>query len=191
MVMARKSLYPISNIFLNRWSSRALSNEPVINEQLMKLFEAARWAPSSYNEQPWRFIYTRKGTPTWDSLLGLMLPINQIWAKNAPVFVVLISKTFFDRNTKPSHTHTFDAGAAWMSLALQGSIDGLVIHAIADFDYEKAQAFLNLPPEFKIEIIIAIGNPGNKEALPAELQIREKPSDRKSLKEIVFEDAFK
>jgi nitroreductase len=189
--MARKSLYPLSNIFLNRWSSRALSDEPVTNEQLMTLFEAARWAPSAYNEQPWRFIYTHKGTTTWDSLLALMLPINQIWAKNAPVFVVLISKTFFDRNAKPSHTHTFDAGAAWMSLALQGSIDGLVIHAIADLDYDKARTVLNVPSEFKIEIIIAIGKPGNKEVLPAELQIREKPSDRKPLKEIVFEDAFK
>jgi hypothetical protein len=131
-----------------------------------------------------------KGTTTWVSLLALMLPINQIWAEKAPVFVVLISKPFFDRNAKTSHTHTFDAGAAWMSLALQGSIDGLVIHAIAGFDYDKARTVLKLPPEFKIEIIIALGKPGNKEALPADLQIRENPSDRKPLKEIVFDDAF-
>lgn len=186
-IMPRKSMYTISSIFLNRWSGRAMSDEFVTNEELMTLFEAARWAPSAYNEQPWRFIYTHKGTKFWQDLLDLMIPFNQSWAKNASVFVVLISKRFFDRNGKLSHTNSFDAGAAWMSLALQASLDGLVIHAIGDFDYDKARTIMQIPDDYKIEIIIAISKPGKSENLPLELQVREKPNDRKKLKEIVEE----
>jgi nitroreductase len=189
--MPRKSLYPISDIFLNRWSSRAFSNEPVTNEELMPLFEAARWAPSANNEQPWRFIYTHKNSKLWQALIDLMIPFNQSWAKNADVLVVVISKNFFGSAGKPSQFHTFDAGAACMSLALQGSINGLVVHAIAGFDYDKARTILNIPTEFKIETMVAIGKPGNKENLSPELQAREVPNDRKQLNEIVFEDAFR
>ncbi|KKQ33545.1 MAG: Nitroreductase [candidate division TM6 bacterium GW2011_GWF2_37_49] len=189
--MPRKALYPISNIFINRWSSRAMSDQPVTNEQLMTLFEAARWAPSGYNEQPWRFIYTYKNTKLWNELIALMIPFNQSWAKNSAVLVVIISKNFFDRTGKPSHLHTFDAGAAWMSLALQGSISGLVIHAIGDFDYDAAKTILDIPDEFKIEVMVAIGNKGKKEILAPELQAREVPNDRKPLSEIVFENKFK
>jgi len=92
--MQRKSTYPISPIFINRWSSRAFSDEPITNDELMPLFEAARWAPSAYNEQPWRFMYTHKGTKLWQQLLDLMIPFNQSWAKNSPVLVVLTSKSF-------------------------------------------------------------------------------------------------
>ena len=189
--MQRKSLYPISNIFLNRWSSRAMSDEPVTKEQLMVLFEAARFAPSAYNEQPWRFIYTHKGTILFKKLLASMISFNQSWVKNAAVLVVLISKNFFERNGKLSHTHSLDAGAAWMSLALQGSINGLIVHGIGDFDYDQVRIVLNIPLEFKIEIMIAIGKQGEKKKLPVDLQAREKPSNRKPLKEIVFEDIFK
>ncbi|MFH1254535.1 MAG: nitroreductase family protein [bacterium] len=194
--MPRKSLYPISDIFINRWSSRAISEEPITDEQLMPLFEAARWAPSAYNEQPWRFIYTHKGSTLWNELIALMNTFNQSWAKNATILIVIISKDFFEKNTNPrgsnqSHTHTFDAGAAWMSLALQGSINGLVVHAIADFDYDKAKSILNIPNEFKIEAMVAVGKPGKKENLPPALQIREVPNDRKQLNDIVFKDVFK
>lgn len=189
--MPRKSLYPISNIFINRWSSRAMSDEKVTNEQLMLLFEAARWAPSAYNEQPWRFIYTHKGSKLWNELISLMIPFNQSWAKNADVLIVIISKATFERNGKPSHLNSFDAGAAWMNLALSGSMNGLVVHAIGDFDYDKARTILNIPSNFKIETMVAVGNPGNKENLPPELQIREEPNDRMQLNKIVFEDIFK
>jgi nitroreductase len=180
----------VSELFLNRWSSRAFSDEPITNDQLMTLFEAARWTPSAYNEQPWRFIYTRKGSALWEKLLDVMVPFNQDWARNATVFAVLISKNFFSASGKHSNSHSFDAGAACMSLALQGSISGLAVHAIAGFDYEKANEVLNLPPEFKIELIIALGKPGDKKMLPAELQAREVFTDRKPLSEIVFEDAY-
>lgn len=189
--MARKALFPISSIFINRWSSRAMSDEHVSHDQLMELFEAARWAPSAYNEQPWRFIFTHKGSALWNNLIESMIPFNQSWAKNAAVLVVLISKTNFVRTGKPSHLNTFDAGAAWMSLALQGSISGLVVHAIGDFDYDKVRLYLNIPKEFKIEIMIAIGKPGEKETLTPDLQMREVPNERRPINEIVFEDEFK
>lgn len=188
---SRKSSYPISSIFINRWSQRAMVDTPITNDELMPLFEAARWAPSSYNEQPWRFLYSHKGSASWDTLFALINPFNQVWAKNAGVLVLVLSKNFFENTGNPSHAHTFDAGAAWMSLALQGSIDGLAIRAIAGFDYDQAKTVLNIPAEFKIEVMIAIGKPGKKEALPAELQPRETPSSRKSLQEIAFEDTFK
>lgn len=189
--MARKVLYRIADIFYKRWSSRAMSDEPVTKEQLMILFEAARWAPSAYNEQPWRFIYTRKGSKLWKELISLMSPFNQSWAKNADVLVMLISKKDFEGTGKPSHLNSLDAGAAWMSIALQGSLSGLVIHAIGEFDYDRARVVLNIPSKFKVEMMIAIGKPGNKALLPQELQVLEVPNGRKPLNEIIFEEQFK
>ncbi len=188
--MSRKASYPIADIFVNRWSSRAMSGALITKDQLMTLFEAARWAPSAYNEQPWRFVYTYRETKLWHELLATMIPVNQSWAKNSAVLIVVLSKNFFDRTGGLSHTHTFDAGAAWMSLVLQASINGLVAHALGGFDYDKVRTILSISSEFKIEIMVAIGKPGNKESLPPELQAREMPNDRKPLGEIVFEDSL-
>jgi nitroreductase len=188
--MPRKSEYPISDIFINRWSSRAMSGEPIKIDELMPLFEAARWAPSAYNEQPWRFVYAHKNTQLWQEFLATLIPVNQSWAKNAAVLVVVLSKNFFDRTNGQSHTHSFDAGAAWMSLALQASLNGLVVHAMGGLDYDKVRETLQVPPEFTVEIIIAIGKPGSKEHLLPELQTRETPNDRKPLRELVFENKF-
>jgi len=156
----------------------------------MTLLEAARWAPSAFNEQPWRFIYAHKNSATFEKLLDSMVSVNQNWAKNAAVLVVVVSNTLSQRTGEPSPYHTFDAGSAWMSIALQGSISGLVIDAIGGFDREETRKNLAIPAEFKIEIIIAIGKPGNKESLSPELQAREVPNNRKPLNEIVFEDTF-
>ena len=187
----RKASYPISNIFLNRWSPRAMSGESITPEELMPLFEAARWAPSSYNGQPWRFIYAYKNSPAWEKFFDLLVPANQAWAKNAAVLVVIASKKIFDYNGEPSRTHSFDTGSAWMSLALQGSINNLVVHGMEGFDYEKARAALHIPDEFEIEAMAAIGKPADKSVLPVELQAKETPSDRKPVKDIAFENMFK
>ncbi len=186
----RKSVYPISPIFLNRWSPRAMSGEPITDEQLMTLFEAARFAPSAFNEQPWRFIYAHKDTQVFTELFNSIVPFNQTWAHAAAVLVVVVSKSVFERNGKVSQTASFDTGAACMSLALQGSIDGLVVHAIAGFDYEGVRTLLRIPVEYTIEVMFAVGKPGKVEDLPIELQTREKPSGRKVLEEIVFKDVF-
>lgn len=186
----RKPTYPINPLFLNRWSPRSMIGGEVSDEEMMSLFEAARWAPSSYNNQPWRFIYAKRNTSEWEALFNLMVDFNKQWAKNAAVLVVVISHNYFDYNGKPSQTHSYDAGAAWMSLALEGSIRGLVIHGMQGFDYDKARKNLSIPDDYTVEAMIAIGKKAPKEKLPLEMQQKEFPSDRRSLSEIVMKGVF-
>jgi len=186
----RKADYPIDNLFLDRWSPRAMSGEPVSQAELMVLFEAARWAPSSYNNQPWRFLYARRDTPQWQTFFDLMVEFNQSWAKNAGALVLFISKTTMDMNGEPSVTHSFDTGAAWGSLALQGWLKGLVVHGMQGFDYERARTALNIPAGFQVEAMAAVGKPADKSALPPGLQERESPSERRQLDETVCEGPF-
>src|SRR3954469_7592020 len=108
----RKADYPIDELFLDRWSPRALSGEAVSEEELLTLFEAAKWAPSSYNNQPWRLLYARRGTANWPLFFDLLGDYNKEWCKNASALILFISKTIFDHNNKPASTHSFDAGAA-------------------------------------------------------------------------------
>jgi nitroreductase len=175
---------------LNRWSPRGMSGDEISRDLLFSLFEAARWAPSSNNNQPWRFIYARRNTDYWPIFFDLLTEQNKIWAKNASVLIVVISKKTFDYNEKPARTHSYDAGAAWENLALQGSLMALVIHGMQGFDYDRARSSLNIPDVFQVEAMIAIGKPGVKEDLPESLQKRELPSPRKRLSEIVMEGNF-
>ena len=187
MANYRKPEYSVGPLFINRWSPRAMSGEETSHEEMMSLFEAARWAPSSYNNQPWRFVWARRGTEHWDRLFGLLAEGNKVWAKNAAVLVVVVSKTTFDHNGKPARTHSFDAGAAWENLALQGTAMGLVVHGMQGFSYERAKEVLGVPDDHQVEAMIAVGRPGKVEDLPQELQSREYPSPRKELAEIAFE----
>lgn len=189
--MTRQPNYPIQSNILNRWSPRALSGEAMTSEELMPLFEAARWAPSSYNNQPWRFIYARRDTPDWETLLGLLGDFNRGWAARAAALVVVVSKSTFDYNGKPSVTHQFDTGAAWENLALEASARGLVAHGMEGFDYAMAKEKLGVPDDHVVLAMIAIGKPGRKEELSADLQEREAPSDRRQLSEIVMEGKFR
>ena len=135
----RVSGYDIHQLILNRWSSRAMSGEKLTDQELMPLFEAARWAPSSYNAQLWRFIYAKRETEHWKNFLDLLIPFNQAWAKNAAVLIVVVSRKNFEYNNKPSVTHQFDAGAAWENLALEGYRRGLVVHGMEGFNYKTAR----------------------------------------------------
>jgi nitroreductase len=186
----RKTQYEVDEMFVNRWSPRAMSGEEIDEATLMSLFEAARWAPSSNNNQPWRFIYARRNTPGWNTIFGLMNESNQIWAKNAAVLIVVISKTTFDSG-KFARTHTYDTGAAWANFALMGSKKGLVIHGMQGFDYDRAKQELGVPDDYTVEAMIAVGRHGKKEELPDFLQEREFPSPRKSVSEIAMEGMFK
>ena len=186
----RKPGHDISPIFINRWSPRAMSGEEITREELMRLFEAARWAPSSMNNQPWRFLYAMRNTVHWEKFFNILTPRNQRWCKNAAVLVVVVSKTTFDFNNKPARTHSYDSGAAWACLALQGAFMGLVVHGMQGFNYDQAGTELIVSDEYQVEAMIAIGRPGNKEELPPDLQEREFPSDRKKLEDIVFEGGF-
>jgi nitroreductase len=187
----RRSQYHISEYILNRWSPRALSSELMTDKEMMTLFEAARWAPSSYNAQLWRFIYGKRGTAAFDKLFNLLVPFNQSWTKNASFLILVISRNNFTYNGKPSPTHSFDTGAAMENLALQGFMDGFVVHGMEGFDYDKAKVACNVPDGYTIEAMFAVGKKGSKEALPQELQEREIPSDRVSLESIIFEGNFK
>ena len=151
----------------------------------------ARWAPSSSNAQPWRFIYAKRNTEQWDKLFNLIFEGNKIWTKNASLLVVVISRKNFEQNENPSKTYQYDAGAAWENLALEAATRGLAAHGMAGFDYEKARKDLDIPDSFDIMAMIAIGKRGPKESLPAQLQERETASDRKPLEEIVMEWHYK
>ena len=187
----RKSQYDINPLLLHRWSPRAMSGEEISDTELMRLFEAARWAPSSYNGQPWRFIYAKRNSEPWDKLFSLMVDFNKSWAKNAAVLLVIISRKNFEQDEKPSITHQFDAGAVWENLALQGETQGLVTHGMQGFDYDKARRDLSIPDTFDVMAMVAIGKPAPKEILPTEVQQREQASDRKPLAEIIMEGKFK
>ena len=182
--------YPVDELFLDRWSPRAMSGEGVTDEELMTLFEAARWAPSSYNNQPWRILYARRETEQWPVFFGLLVEGNRAWAKDAAALLLFVSKETFDFNGKPYPTHSFDTGAAWENLALQATMLGLATHGMQGFDYERARSELNIPEGFRVEAMIAVGRPGDPAQLPERLREREAPSGRKSLAEITCEGAF-
>ncbi len=145
----RKADHSIEKLLIDRWSPRAMSGEEISEEELMRLFEAARWAPSSFNAQQWRALYARRGTEHWQTFFELLVDANKAWAKNAAVLVVFISRKFFDHNDEPSVTHSYDAGAAWENFALQGFHQGLVVHGMQGFDYERARKELRIPTNFK------------------------------------------
>ncbi|MCB5184389.1 nitroreductase family protein [Methylobacillus gramineus] len=191
---ARKADYDIHPLFTGRWSPRSFRNQPIEDAALFSLFEAARWAPSANNSQPWRFIYAKNGSQTWSSLLGLANENNQRWATNASVLIVLVSKTSHVRNgdsePSPLRNHSLDAGAAWTNLALQATHAGLITHAIGGFDREKAREVLAIPEGFHIEILIAVGYQGERSALPEDIQLREQPTPRKALAGFYAEGRF-
>jgi nitroreductase len=187
----RKTAYPINPLILNRWSPRSMTGEELDDDDIMSLFEAARWAPSSYNNQPWRFIYAKRNTKHWDRLFNLLVEANKIWTKNAALLVVVISRKNFEYNEKPARTHQFDAGSAWENLALEASSKGIVAHGMQGFDYEKARVDLGIPADFEVMAMIAIGKRGPKENLPPELQEKEKPTERKPLKDIIMEGIYR
>lgn len=186
----RKADHPVDDIFVDHWSPRAMTGEEIPEDDLMTIFEAARWAPSSYNNQPWRILFARRDSEHWPLFINLLVPTNKVWAKNAAVLLLIISKTTFDHNGKPSITHSFDTGAAWENMALQGFNKGYVVHGMQGFDYDLARTALNIPDDFRIEAMVAIGKPGEKEILPNELQSRETPNDRRKLEQTICEGPF-
>ena len=168
-----------------------MTGEMLSDEELMSVFEAGRWAPSSYNNQPWRFIYAKRDTSSWKTLFGLLVEGNQSWAQHAAALVVVVSHNTFEHNNKPPRTHSFDAGAAWENMALEATSRGLVIHGMEGFDYDKARKTLGIPYDYTIEAMVAIGKRAKKDVLPEKMQEYEYPNDRKPLKEIVMEGKFR
>ena len=187
----RHADYPILELLLDRHSPRAMSGEPIMHDELMTLFEAARWAPSSYDHQPWRFIYAHRDTPEWNGLFALLKEANAVWAQRAGVLLVVLSHHYFEYDNSYSRTHSFDAGAALENLALQGYSMGLVVHGMEGFDYERARTELGVPDEYTVEAMFAIGRPGPISQLPEPLQARESnPTDRLKVQDLIYLGRF-
>jgi len=184
--IVRKSKYNIHSLILNRWSPRALTPD-LDKEELIPLFEAARWAPSSMNNQLWRFVYVKNKTNYWDDFFNLLTEGNKIWCKNAAYLVILISRKINYFNNKEQRTHSLEAGMAFENLALEGTHRNIVVHGMAGLNYDDAKNLLKLDDNWNVECMIAIGKPSDKSILPKELQEREKPSDRLPLEKIAIE----
>lgn len=180
--------HPISPLIIERWSPRAFLDKEVPQEILLSLFESARWAPSASNIQPWRYIVARNEQDR-NTFLEFIYEGNKSWCKRAPVLALLIS----DKNT-PKQTlnisHAFDAGTSWGYLALEAINQGLITHAMAGFDKDKARQTLQIPNSFDLHVVIAIGYQASPEILTEQEQAREKASERRDIQESLFEGSF-
>ena len=167
-----------------------MSGEPLSHAEISVLFEAARWAPSAGNTHPWRILYAHRDTEQWPLFFDLLVERNQVWCRNAAALLLFISRTTNEQNGRPLITHSYDTGAAWENLALQGTLKGLVVHGMAGFDYARAKTTLNIPDDFTVEAMAAVGKPGPMTVLPEDFQKRESPNTRRSINELVFEGKY-
>jgi nitroreductase len=187
----RQTDHDVLPLFPQRWSPRAMTGQPVPQKDLLRLFEAARWAPSTYNEQEWRFLYAPREGPHWQTFLHLLMEANQAWCKNAGVLIVVLSHKVFSRNGKPNPVHTFDAGLASQNLLLQAASMGLVAHGMAGFDRDKVRTDLQVPEDYAIEAMIAVGQPGDPNDLPENYrQMDLEPTGRNPVSQFTREGTF-
>ena len=180
----------VNPMFLDRWSPRAFDPTPLPEEDIATLFEAARWAPSCNNEQPWMFVY---GTSEEErgTFLEILTERNRMWAHRAPVLAILFARRTFAHGGKPNPWAGLDCGAAWASLAFQARMMGLYAHGMAGFYQDKAYELLGVPEEeYEAMCAIAIGAYGDRDALPPEVKENEQPNDRKPLSEVAVKGAF-
>ena len=183
----RIAQYEIDEIFLKRWSPRSFSKKAVPEENLMSLFEAAHWAPSAFNFQPWRFIVAKTDEER-EKFYSFISENNLKWSKYAPVLTLIVSKKI--NNGTFIKSHSFDTGAAWGFLALQAVKIGLITHPMTGFDFEKAREVLGIPDDYNIEALVAIGYQDDKEKLPEELQAREQPNSRLPVENFIYNGSF-
>ncbi len=180
--------FPVHELIQNRWSPRAFSDKLVPQEVLRSLFEAARWAPSSSNEQPWAYIVATKDDPgNFEKSLGALVEFNANWARKAPVLVIAVAELAFAKNNAPNRNAQYDVGAASLQLSIEATARGLVVHQMAGFDPETAKEAYDIPQGWEPIAAMAIGYPGDASSLPEPLQSREKaPRSRKRIREFVM-----
>jgi nitroreductase len=182
----------VLDIIKNRKSRRAYSNKPIKPEVIKSLFEAARWAPSSMNDQPWTYIYATKDQPElWNKLFDALNESNQVWAKEAPLLVLSMARKNFTQNGRPNGSAKYDLGSANAFLTLQATDLNLNIHQMGGFDQSKAIANLNIPNDYELGVIMAIGYLGDADSLPDNLKQRElAPRQRHVQREFVMNKTF-
>ena len=178
----RDANHAVHDLFVRRHSPRKFTGEAVSEADTLKLFEAARWAPSTYNEQEWRFCYARRDTEHWPTFLGLLVEANREWAKDTGLLAFVLSRTTFVKNGKPNLVHAFDAGAAVQNLALQATQMGLCAHAMGGIDRHGAIDQLNVPDGFDVHCAVAVGRPDPSDEAT--------PTGRKPLDAIAREGLF-
>ena len=188
MEKAATSSFPIEDVIARRWSPRAFAERPVETEKLKRLFEAARWAPSSNNEQPWRFLAATKDSRSdYDKLFSCLSEGNSKWVFRAPVLILSVASLFFEDNGKPNRHALHDTGMAVENLVLQATSMGLQAHQMAGYDVERARKECQIPSGFEPVAMIAVGYPGDAAVLPDYLRERElKPRERQPIQDFVF-----
>lgn len=180
----------IDSIFLERWSPRSYLNRPVSSENLQTLFEAARWAPSCYNEQPWLFLYTQEPDQR-DRVAATFVETNRIWAQHAPVAGIIFARRRYTHNGKDNAFCAFDAGGAAFAMSLQASRLGLGTHLLGGFDSEPSYQIFDVPREDYVALAaFVIGHRGERATLPEEYQAREQPSARNELASIAMQGRY-
>ena len=189
----RQAHHPVDPVFTTRWSPRAFDRSVMPDADLHTIFEAARWAPSAFNAQPWRFLYAKRESADWARFVSLLMPFNQVWAQNAAVLIYLCSDTLMETKPgqlSPSHTHSFDTGAAWASLALQATMLGYHAHGMAGVEWDRVREELKVPDRFRIDAACVLGRTGALDLLDEKNRARETPSDRRPIAERFFAGDF-
>ncbi len=190
---ARQPDHPTHPQFPARWSPRSFTDRKLTQPEVMTLLEAARWAPSASNQQPWRLVWALRDEAEFAAIAGALTGNNPGWASKAALLIAVASKdTVTNREGAevPNGTAGFDTGAAWMSLALQAPAMGLVAHAMGGFDKDKLAAAIHLPKGHTLHCVVAVGEQGPADALPDGLRDREKPSGRKPLTDLMVHGRF-
>lgn len=182
--------HPIQDLLARRWSPRSFADEAVPGKILLSLFEAARWAPSSFNEQPWFFlIAVKEDREAFERMLSCLVPGNQAWAKGAPVLMLTAARLAFERDAKPNRHAFHDVGLAAMSLVIEATARGLFAHQMAGIEAEKIRASYGLPDDVDPATAIALGYPAD--AIPEDMKERElAPRSRKALEDFIFTEGW-
>lgn len=187
MKYAQPSTEGVLPLILERWSPRAFAERDVNPADLKTIFEAGRWAPSSYNEQPWRFFVGHRNSETYKKILDALVPFNQDWAKSSPVLILGVARMRFSHNDSPNNYAPHDLGAAMALMALQATALGLAAHQMAGFDWVKARESFEIPEAYAMGSVMALGYHGELADLADKFQAQEQsPRSRKPLNEIVF-----
>lgn len=179
--------YDVLEEIQKRWSPRAFDPQRLVSEEdLMGILEAARFAPSCYNEQPWRYIVARRGEENYNRLASVLTTTNHEWASKASVLMLILSVQNFKKNDKKNRWHLFDAGTSWGFLSLEAQRRGLITHAMAGYSADRARELFEIPEDMSIIAAVAVGYYGNKESLSPKNIEQEKPSPRHSIQDMIY-----